>query len=376
MSRRRGLQEQLHKRELHKATGMNVAKPSAQIIGLAKNRLSGIVLSRHDYAKVLRNIFPDLLDAEVNYAKQNPCKVNVWAARPLSHKTLDEFQKLDGLNVWCLVTESTILPFRSHEAADNSDQIWVPSKFVEKTLVDSGIDRSKIFLVPYKIYHPTFEERYSIHQRQDRKMFKVLMMWDGASNFHRKGVIEGIQMFKKAFRSMRNVQLYLKTRDLRPPDKAELETEIDNDSRIIVDDSFVPNVNDVFSGTDVLLHPHKAEGYGRCVIEACLREIPVVATGYSGPNDWLDSSTGYPISFTMEETSPQEFRYPQGGMWAKPNVDHGAEELHSLYLQKSLDGSCRSSVTKDALIRSKDWSSEENSLTHMRKALLAAGLEV
>ena len=132
---------------------------SAQIIGLLKNRMSGITLSRHAYAEVLRRIYPDLLDSTVDEASQRKCKLNIWAARPLSHRSLDSFRRLPGFNVWCLVVESTVLPERSLEAAENADQVWVPTTFCRDVCVKNGMHAEKVHVVPYFLPSPKRERK-------------------------------------------------------------------------------------------------------------------------------------------------------------------------------------------------------------------------
>jgi glycosyltransferase involved in cell wall biosynthesis len=295
----------------------------AQIIGLIKNRLSGITLSRHAYADVLRRIYPDLMDSTVEESANIDCKLNVWAARPLCHKSLDSYQRLPGFNVWCLVVETTVLPERSLEAAANADQVWVPSNFVRDVCLANGMPAEKVHVVPYYLYAPARQCRPpSLHDP-----FTVLVSWDGRSNMNRKNVLNCIRAFKLAWPSNLDVRLRLKTRDLSPENTALLQEAIGRDARIILDDSFAVEVDDIFDGAHCLMHCHRAEGYGRHVMEAMLRRVPLIATAYSGPMDWLTPENSLQVGFNLVETSVQEYRYPQGGLWAEPDIGDMVRQL-------------------------------------------------
>jgi glycosyltransferase involved in cell wall biosynthesis len=302
----------------------NKPPQGAQIIGLIKNRPSGIVFSRHAYADVLRTIYPDLKDVETQAAVRNPCAVNVWAARPMSRLFFSDINRpMPGLNIWCLVLESTNLPPGSLEAAENAAQIWVPSRFVRDVCVEGGMPAEKLRFVPYFLPRPdTLPE-----PPPPGAPFKVLVSWDGKSSMNRKNVVNSIRAFKLAFGNDRNVRLKLKTRNLSEERRAEVFAEIADDSRIEYTDESLPGINEVFAGVHCLLHITRAEGYGRHVLEAMQRRVPVVVTAYSGPLDWVTPTNAYLVPFRLCETLQQEFQYPQGGMWAEPDIASAADAM-------------------------------------------------
>jgi len=335
---------------------------TAQIIGLVKNRLSGITLSRHAYADVLRTIYPDLIDSTVQEAQTLDCAINVWAARPLSPLTLDQFggRKFKGLNVWCLVLESTALPARTQEAAENADQIWVPTTFVRNVCVKNGMPAKKLHVVPYHLPQPPRPRL----EPGSKDPFTVLMSWDGRSSMNRKYVIGGVQAFKKAWPRDNEVRLRLKTRDLSPENTALLTQAIGGDARISIEDRFTETVDEIYDGAHVLLHPHRAEGYGRHMIEAMQRRLPVIATAYSGCMDWLRPDNALLVDYTLIETRQQEYQYPQGGLWAEPDAQQLADSLRA----------CRWHYADLApmLDRAELMAMRHTTLEHSRNAMLAA----
>ncbi|MBN8422716.1 MAG: glycosyltransferase family 4 protein [Verrucomicrobia bacterium] len=298
--------------------------PAAQIIGLVKNRLSGIVLSRHAYADVLRTLWPDLRDATVSEGKAAPCAVNVWAARPLSKVFLDDMsRRMPGLQIWCIVLESTQLPQGSMDACANSDQVWAPSGFVRDMCVAGGMPAEKVHVIPYWLPMPA---RPRILPAAGSP-YTVLVSWDGRSSINRKNVINSIAAFKLAWSSDPDVRLRLKTRDLTPENVESVTAAIAGDARITLDMRTTDSIDEVFDGAHVLLHLHRAEGYGRHIIEAMQRRLPVIATAYSGPMDWLREDNARLVGHHLVDTAQKEFQYPQGGQWAEPDLNHAARHL-------------------------------------------------
>lgn len=302
-----------------------VSDTSCQIIGLLKARTSGITLSRHAYADVLRTIYADLADVPTESAVRS--RVNVWAARPLSPLVLDELgrHKRPGTNIWCFVCESDVLPERSLEACANADQVWVPTTFVSDVCIAGGMPRDKVKIVPYFL-------EGGLIPRTVGGAFRVLVSWDGRSSVHRKNVVGCIEAFKQAWPRSRKVELRLKTRDLRDEHRSLVVEAMAGDDRITLDERTVDTVDEIFAGADVLLHLHRAEGYGRHVIEAMQRGLPVICTDYSGPRDWITARNAWsvPVARMVSTSIQTEYQYPQGGMWAEPNVAAAAAALRDV----------------------------------------------
>lgn len=342
-------------------------RTAAQIIGLLKSRVSGITLSRHAYADVLRTIYPDL--ADVGTRTHVESRVNVWAARPLTNLFLDELgeHRREGKNVWCFVCESDVLPERSLEACMNADQVWVPTTFVSDVCVAGGMPAEKIFVVPY--YLPAPERVATVAPIEEP--FTVLVSWDGKSSVHRKNVVGCIEAFRRAWPLSRKVRLRLKTRDLKDDHRALVLRAMDGDKRIVLDERTVDTVNEIFDGADVLLHLHRAEGYGRHIVEAMQRKVPVICTDYSGPCDWINPRNAWPVRVaSMTTTAEQtEYQYPQGGRWALPDVNEAA-----MALREVRRGGDRVAAKIDRARRDMDgYASLENSREQMIRALCALG---
>lgn len=292
-----------------------------QMIGLHNNRISGLVLCRDAYLEVLRSITP-VVSSSMEEAKKRECKIHLFAGA-MSKRTLDQIGPRPGKNIWCLVIESTALPPQSLETAASVDQVWVPTQFCYDVCAKNGIPKEKLKLVPYYLPVPT-RPRSLAHRHEP---YTVLVSWDGMSSMNRKHVIGAVQAFKRAWPRTLNVRLKLHTRELPRESLARLLEAMAGDARIALDRSFKETIDEIFDGVHCLFHPHRAEGYGRHLVEAMQRRLPTIATAYSGNMDWMTDANAFLVNYQMVETAQKEFQYPQGGWWAEPDIDHAATLL-------------------------------------------------
>jgi len=104
-------------------------------------------------------------------------------------------------NVW----ESTLQPWGFFEALKNYDEVWVPSKWQKKCLIDQGYDTQKIQVVPEgvdsSIFFPEEVEQLELF-KDGRFKFLHFGRWD-----YRKSTKEVIETFLKTFDPSEEVDL-------------------------------------------------------------------------------------------------------------------------------------------------------------------------
>lgn len=291
------------------------------MIGLVTSRFSGILASRDAYLDTLRTIMP-CDSVGIAEAKRRECRINLFAGA-MSLKTLEQMGPRPGKNIWCLVLESTALPLKAMEVHKAIDQVWVPTQFCLDVCLRNGMDPKKVHLVPYFIRQPL---RHIVRPKHTDP-FTILTSWDGKSSMNRKFVLGAIEAFKEAWPTDLSVRLRLKTRELDEGNTTLLHNAIAGDARIFVDDRFLETTDDLFDGVHCIFHPHRAEGYGRHLLEAMQRRVPVIATAYSGNMDWMTATNSLLINYSIVDTAQKEFQYPQGGRWALPDVAHAVHQL-------------------------------------------------
>lgn len=165
--------------------------------------------------------------------------------------------------------------------------------------------------------------------------FTAVSVFDFHSRPERKNPSGAVAAFRRAFpRGDEPAQLVLKTINggRRPEALARLLAETFADPRVVVVDGAVNRAElcGLVATADVYLSLQRAEGFGRPLAEAMLLGTPVVATRWSGPEDFLDADTGHPVGSHLRPVRPDE--YPDAaGCWAEPDVDAAAAHLAALF---------------------------------------------
>jgi glycosyltransferase involved in cell wall biosynthesis len=73
----------------------------------------------------------------------------------------------------------------------------------------------------------------------------------------------------------------------------------------------------VYKAADAFVLPSRGEGWGRPLVEAMSMSLPVIATNWSGPTEFLTEDNSYPLAVDrMSEVMEGPF---EGHLWAEPS---------------------------------------------------------
>lgn len=85
----------------------------------------------------------------------------------------------------------------------------------------------------------------------------------------------------------------------------------------------------VYASVDCFVLPSRGEGWGRPHVEAMSMGLPVIATHWSGPSEFLNEENGYPLRHESLEPIPEgPFK---GHKWAKPDVTVSKKKIAILF---------------------------------------------
>jgi glycosyltransferase involved in cell wall biosynthesis len=215
-------------------------------------------------------------------------------------------------------------------------EIWVPSRFVADALEASGVG------VPIRVMpHPVATgERLLKPDREafliPRDAFAVLAIGDLRSSATRKNLLGAIDIYRRTFPSPdpKSV-LVLKTQsdDAHPAFRAQAEAAAGGrrDIVFITQTLSQSDVRRLIASVDVLLSPHRAEGFGLALAEALLAGVPALATGWSGNLDFMCDLPELLIKNAMVAVSDPKGVYRSAGlMWAEPDIDDAVVKLGAL----------------------------------------------
>ena len=240
-----------------------------------------------------------------------------------------------GINIQWIVFETTRPSDGILEVLKGSDQVWVPSTWGRDVLIQNGINKDLIFVVPEGVDPNRF---YPVGRpRQPAQPFRYLF---NGKYEDRKSCVELLQAWAKVYRGNREVELILKSGYFKPSNKLEeinellKELQLDNVGVYwgYLEDS---DLSRLYESADVFVFPTKGEGWGLPLIEAAAMGLPIVTTLWSAQADFLRDYLGGCrfIEYQLGPVGCPEFQehHPtpdsDWGQWAIPSVDSLARQL-------------------------------------------------
>lgn len=211
-------------------------------------------------------------------------------------------------------------------------EIWVPSAFTADAVRQIAGDRP-VRVVP----HPVALRGSAAGPRvpwPDRP-FTALLIFNMASSFARKNPLAAITAFRKAFGDDVSARLIVKTSNGEdfPTGISSIKEAIGMAHNIVLIDQTMSaaEIEALYSGSDVVMSLHRAEGFGLTLAEAMLRGLPVVATNWSGNVDFVSAENGIPIPYRLIAADDLQGTYHHPGMmWADADVEAAAAALRRL----------------------------------------------
>lgn len=210
-------------------------------------------------------------------------------------------------------------------------EIWAPSRFVAESF-EARFERP-VRVVPHYI-EPASPEVPPPLRTAD--VPRILVMADARSSLARKNPISAIRMFQAAFPRRHEAELVVKCRNLSddPRQARELAGLADGDQRITLMNETLSSAEHarLIRDCDILLSPHRSEGFGLNLAEAMAHGKAVIATGWSGNLDFMTSESVALLGYDLVPVRDPSGIYPEMAhtRWAEPDFEAGVEALRTL----------------------------------------------
>jgi glycosyltransferase involved in cell wall biosynthesis len=240
-----------------------------------------------------------------------------------------------GPRVALTMFESTRLPSDWIEPLNNMDAVIVPSEFCATVFRDSGVS-VPVYVVPLGI-----GESYTYHARTantsisapiaeiEGKGGRPLTYLAFFDRGERKGGMVAQQAFTRAFGDDMRYKLILKARAAKPGRALVLTNP---NIEVIHQDMSEQELYELYCRCDVLINPHKGEGFGLLPREFAATGGFALTPGWSGTADAIEQ-WGYALPYTLETAHWQGNRTLAGqdlGVWASVNSVMVAGELRTV----------------------------------------------
>ena len=214
------------------------------------------------------------------------------------------------------------------------DEIWAPSRFIQQAIAEKTA--LPVTWMPLAV-EPTLA---SPGNRADLGLpdapFLFLFLFDFRSYLSRKNPWAVIHAFKQAFsQSDPRVGLVIKTNGMEESQPAYQEfarSPLLDDPRIILIDRVMDDreIKSLVNHCDCFVSLHRAEGFGRGLAEAMFMGKPVIATGYSGNLDFMNSDNSCLVDYHLIPVGEHDYPFGSGQYWAEPDIGMAADWMRAL----------------------------------------------
>jgi glycosyltransferase involved in cell wall biosynthesis len=222
-----------------------------------------------------------------------------------------------GRRVAVTMFESSKPPAKWLEPLNACDAVVVPSEFCRDVFRQEGVT-TPVHVVPLGV-----GELYKPAPRREDRPFTCLAFMDRGL---RKGGLDAVQVFIRAFGGDMDYRLILKSRNTTKP-LVLTNKNID----VIHQDMSEAELYRLYLECDVLINPNKGEGFGLLPREFAATGGIALATNWGGTADDIDL-WGVPLPYTLvpAQWDTKGLRGQDLGVWAKPDVDAAAAILRDV----------------------------------------------
>jgi len=231
------------------------------------------------------------------------------------------------IGYWYWETER--LPHGQESAARYFDEIWVATRFVHDSVMESGVR------VPVRVIPPSLSDLPS--ELAGREHFGLplnrqvcLSVFDATSFLGRKNPLGVIRAMQRVYQKTKEKPLLvLKTTNLKEDDRKRL-VALASPVEIVFMNLYISREEtlSLISAADCFISLHRAEGLGLSLVDAMRLGTPLVSTDYSGPRDFATEDNAFLVPWTRCAARWEDGPY-FGSTWAEPDIAAAADSIAS-----------------------------------------------
>jgi hypothetical protein len=207
-------------------------------------------------------------------------------------------------------------------------EVWVPSRFTAATLLPLLPGRVRVVPPALGVVPPVAATLDRTAFGLPEQALVILVSFNLASSFNRKNPFGAVAAFRGAFGDRPDRILILKVShpEHAPADFARL-AQMARAPNIRIDTrTLAPGDRHALTAcADIVLSLHRGEGFGLVLAEAMALGKPVIATGWSGNTDFMDTTNAALVDYRLVPARDDRLVYR--GLWAEPDIAEAARLL-------------------------------------------------
>ena len=302
------------------------------LIQLHQTDKFNIQLENYSGSTVASNLSKELVDSFNSMIKN---KIDKDKAVLLQVSIASQFLQDCKWNVGYSTFETDRIPFSWVLPSNKMNAVCVPCRQNQKAFVDTGVT-APVYVVPHGIsddMRPGMYEPYSMFS--DKKNF----LFVGTPQY-RKGIDLAIQAYLAAFGDSNDTRLICKIYLEKHSYSQELDAvkSMVNDCRkktgknlgeIVLIPEYVTEyqLRRLYASAEALVFASRGEGWGFAGSEAAAQGVPVIATLWGGPADYLNEDIAYSVPYNIDLVKNMQFNAQfmlaqmEGHKWAEPDLN-------------------------------------------------------
>ncbi len=295
------------------------------------------------------------------YLGLEPFPVTAWVSAVNTYPS--DYLPLSGLHprsgvrrvaVWYWELDELPADWQPH--LDWPDEVWAPTEFVAAAFRKS-LAKPVVPMLP-GVELPPFTPLPRSHFGLPEDRFLVLFSFDMGSVMTRKNPLALIETFRRSFRADDRAHLCIKvSRGASDPAGLAVLRDACASVGATLFDRVLPRIEALalLASADCYASLHRSEGFGLGLAESMLLGKPVIATGYSGNLDFMDTGNSFLVNHTLIPVQASSnpgavVNNPyRSGQWAEPDVEHATDLLRRLFTDR--DGAAAMAARGQATTR-------------------------
>jgi len=242
---------------------------------------------------------------------------------------IEELHKSYVIGQWFWEIED--FPKHWGDAFSIVSEVWAATDFVAAAVRKVAPPHVEVSTMPIPLTQTSSLGRFTRAHYGIDDRFLFLFSFDMLSIYHRKNPSAVVKAYMSAFSEADGCQLVVKCmngeRNLSSLEQLRWSVRKRSDIKIIDEYYTREEASNLIELADCYVSLHRSEGLGLTMAEAICAGVPVIATGYSGNVDFMNSSNSLLVPWNYASVGEGASPYDPTSRWAEPDVEVASEHM-------------------------------------------------